>query len=119
MWPHRSMIDAGIIAPGHSDCPVCHPNPMRGIHAMVNRRTASGADLYQGEAVTVYEAIQAYTVLGAYVGREEHLKGQLTIGKLADFTILEDDIFAIPTDRIDQVRVAETYVGGRQVYARA
>ncbi|MCZ4352025.1 amidohydrolase [Roseovarius aestuarii] len=119
MWPHRSMIDAGIVAPGHSDCPVCHPNPMRGIHSMVNRRTASGADLYQGEAVTVFEAIQAYTVLGAYVGREEHLKGQLTIGKLADFTILEDDIFAISPDQIDQVQVAETYVGGRQVYARS
>lgn len=45
MWPHRDMIDADIIAPGHSDSPVCHPNPLRSIHSMVNRVTSSGASL--------------------------------------------------------------------------
>lgn len=118
MWPHRTMNDAGIIAPGHSDAPVCHPNPMRGIHSMVNRRTASGADLCQDEAVSVYEALQAYTFLGAYAGKEEHLKGTLAPGMLADFAVLEEDVFAIAPDRLDQVRVAETHVGGRRIFAR-
>ncbi|RKF16945.1 amidohydrolase [Roseovarius spongiae] len=119
MWPHRSMIDAGIVAPGHSDSPVCHPNPMRAIHAMVNRRSARGADLCQAEAVSVFEALEAYTRLGAYAGREERIKGMLIPGMLADFTIMEDDLFTIPPERIADARVAETYLGGRPVFARA
>jgi len=118
MWPHRSMIDAGVIAPGHSDCPVCHPNPMRGMYSMVTRKTDTGQDLFEGEAVTVYEAIQAYTTLGAYCGKEEHLKGDLGIGKLADFAILEDDIFTVDPEQIKDVRVAETYIGGECVFRR-
>ncbi|UXX84741.1 amidohydrolase [Roseovarius pelagicus] len=118
MWPHRTMIDAGVIAPGHSDAPVCHPNPMRGIHSMVNRRTASGADLGDQEAVTVYEALQAYTVLGAWAGKEEHIKGTLAPGMLADFAILEEDIFSMPPERLDELRVAETYIGGRCIFSR-
>ena len=116
MWPHRSMIDAGVIAPGHSDSPICHPNPMRGIHAMVNRVTESGADLDRSEAVSVYEAVQAYTTLGAYCGREEDLKGDLAPGKLADFAILDDDVFTIPPERLAEVGVTATYVGGDETY---
>ncbi|MCZ0812358.1 MAG: amidohydrolase [Pseudomonadota bacterium] len=119
MWPHRTMIDAGIIAPGHSDSPVCHPNPMRGIHALVNRRTPSGADLCADEAITVFEALQAYTMLGAYAGKEEHIKGLLTVGRLADFTVLEDDIFAMPHELLAETRVAQTYIGGERIFDRA
>lgn len=118
MWPHRSMINAGIVAPGHSDSPVCHPNPMRGIHSMVNRTTESGAEICKSEAVTVYEAVCAYTTLGAYAGKEEHIKGDLGLGKLADFAILEDDIFSVEHESLKDVRIVETFVGGRQTFRR-
>ncbi|QGX98772.1 amidohydrolase [Roseovarius faecimaris] len=118
MWPHRSMIDAGIVAPGHSDAPVCHPNPMRAMHSMVNRVTASGADLGQSEAVSVYEAVEAYTTLGAYAGREEHLKGRLLPGMLADFCVLDRDIFTIPSHDIHNVEVVSTHVAGVEIYRR-
>lgn len=118
MWPHRAMIDAGVIAPGHSDSPICHPNPMRGVHSMVNRVSASGADLDRSQAVSVYEAVQAYTTLGAYAGREETAKGDLSPGKLADFVIMEDDIFAMPAERLAGARVAATYLGGDEIYRR-
>ena len=118
MWPHRSMIDAGIIAPGHSDSPVCHANPMRGIHSMVNRVTASGASLDKSEAVTVHEAIEAYTTLGAYAGREEHIKGRIMPGMLADFCVLDRDIFTIPTMDIHNISVTATYVAGAPVYEK-
>ncbi|PWJ82398.1 hypothetical protein C7441_109167 [Pseudaminobacter salicylatoxidans] len=119
MWPHRSMNAAGVIAPGHSDSPVCHPNPMRGMHSMVNRVTATGQDLDISEAVDVFDAIRAYTVLGAYAGKEEHLKGDLSPGKLADFVMLEDDIFANDPMAIIETRVAGTWVGGRCIHRRA
>ena len=68
--------------------------------------------------MTVYEALQAYTVLGAWAGKEEHLKGTLALGMLADFAILEEDIFTVPHDQIDQMRVTETHVSGRRTFAR-
>lgn len=119
MWPHRSMIDAGVIAPGHSDSPVCHPNPMRAMHSMVNRVTASGTSLGPSEAVSVYEAVEAYTTLGAFAGREEHLKGRLIPGMLADFCVLDRDIFTIPKSDIHRVGVEATYVAGAEIYSRA
>lgn len=119
MWPHRSMNAAGVIAPGHSDSPVCHPNPMRGMHSMVNRVTATGQDLDLSEAVDVFDAVRAYTVLGAYAGKEEHLKGDLSPGKLADFVILEDDLFARDPLALAETRVASTWVGGHPVHGAA
>ncbi|HEV7337693.1 MAG TPA: amidohydrolase [Bosea sp. (in: a-proteobacteria)] len=118
MWPHRSMIDAGVKAPGHSDCPVCHPNPFRGIYSMVNRKTDSGADLDRREAVSVYEAVEAYTTLGAYCGKEEHIKGDLGVGKLADFSILHEDVFSVDPETLADVRVDETYLGGDRIFSR-
>ena len=115
MWPHRSMIDAGVVAPGHSDSPVCHPNPMRGIHSLVNRETSTGASLDKSEAISVYEAIAAYTILGAYAGKEEAIKGSLEVGKLADFLVLDNDIFEIDSSRLADVKVAQTFVAGTKI----
>ena len=116
MWPHRSMIDDGIVAPGHSDSPICDPNPLRGVYSMVTRKTDSGGDLDQSEAVTVWEALEAYTTLGAYAGREEHLKGSLAVGKLADLCVLDRDIFSVPGEEIPQIQVQTTVLGGEVVY---
>ena len=116
MWPHRAMIDAGVVAPGHSDAPVCHPNPMRGNHSLVNRVTARGADLDKSRAISVHEAIECYTTLGASCGREEHMKGRLMPGMLADFCVLDRDIFEIDPGQIDRVGVVATYVGGEAVH---
>lgn len=119
MWPHRSMIDAGVMAPGHSDSPVCHASPLRGIYALTSRRSGGGGDLDAREAITLYDALEAYTTLGAWSGREETIKGDLAPGKLADFQILEEDLFAAPPERIPEIRVAATYLGGDAVFRRA
>jgi hypothetical protein len=116
MWPHRSLIDAGIPAPGHSDFAVCRVNPFTAIAAMVGRRSGSGADLDAREAVTQEEALLAYTALGAWAQREEAEKGTLEPGKLADFAILDRDVLAEPADSIRETRVLATYVGGREAF---
>lgn len=112
MWPHRTLIDHGIPAPGHSDFAVCTMNPWTAIDAMVNRRTDTGGDLDHAEAITVREAITAYTSLGAWSGREEASKGTLEVGKLADVAVLDRDPFAIDPRELSQVRAAMTLVGG-------
>lgn len=83
---------------------------------MVARRTGTGQSLDPREAVTVEEALRAYTILGAYAGREEHRKGSLEPGKLADFAVLDRDIFTAPVDALRDTRVEHTFVGGIERY---
>ena len=118
MWPHRSLIDAGIPAPGHSDAMICRADPFPAIWSMVTRKTDSGAGLCAEEAVTREEALRAYTWLGAWSGREEHLKGSLEAGKLADVAVLDRDFFSVPADEIRETRVEMTVVGGEVVFDR-
>ena len=123
MWPHRSLIDAGVPAPGHSDAYVCSPNPFTAMWSMVNRTSDSGGSLDApggpSQRVTIREALRAYTLLGAYSGREEALKGSLDLGKLADFAVLDRDVLSIPSQEIREVKVLSTFVGGREVFSRA
>jgi predicted amidohydrolase YtcJ len=112
MWPHRSLIDAGVPAPGHSDFAVCRVSPWTAIAAMVTRRTTTGADLGAREAVTPLEAVRAYTWLGAWVQREEAEKGSLEPGKLADLIVLDRDVLSCDQGAIAGTQVTATVVGG-------
>ncbi|WP_037857853.1 amidohydrolase [Streptomyces sp. NRRL S-340] len=109
----RSFLDAGVVLPGSSDAPVVAPDPLLSIHDMVNRRTASGLPIAPHEAVTAREALRAYTVGSAHAVHEEHVKGTLSRGRLADFAVLSDDLLAVAPERIAEVTVAATVVGGR------
>lgn len=85
---------------------------------MVNRRTDTDQSLHSPQAVSAAEALRAYTTLSAYSGREEHLKGSLQLGKLADIVILDRDLFAIAPDQIRDIKVEMTIVNGKVVYRR-
>ncbi|MEM7530226.1 MAG: amidohydrolase [Pseudomonadota bacterium] len=112
MWPHRTLIDAGVPAPGHSDAMVCQANPFVALWSMVTRLTDTGGDLDAREAVSRTEALAAYTTLGAFSGREEAIKGALRPGMLADLAVLDRDYFSIPASEIKDVRVTATVLGG-------
>ncbi len=83
---------------------------------LVNRKTGTGRSLDASQAVTVEEVLRAYTVLRAYAGREERVKGRLAPGMLADFVVLDRDLFTIPPDEIRDVCVERTYVSGVERY---
>lgn len=114
----RSWIDEGIIAAASSDSPVTSPDPMRGIHTAITRRTRGGRLVGPGEAVTVREAIRMYTINGAYASLEETLKGSLEPGKLADLTVLSEPLLGLDVDAIPDVRAVLTVVGGEVVFDR-
>ncbi len=116
MFRHRTYNDLGIPAPGHSDNPVCTVNPFKTMWSMVTRTSMMGDDGGRDEAVTVDEALRAYTVLGAWAGREEHIKGSLKPGMLADVAVLDRDIFTIDPDDIKDTQVTATILDGRVVY---
>jgi predicted amidohydrolase YtcJ len=116
MWPHRSLIDQGIPAPGHSDASICSPNPWLGIYSMVTRKTSGGEILYAKEGIKPIEAIRAYTIDGAYAAWEENIKGSVEPGKLADLCVLDRDPLKVPREELKDVQTLMTIVGGKIMY---
>ncbi|WP_370648114.1 amidohydrolase [Amycolatopsis sp. FU40] len=112
----RSFLDAGVVLPGSTDAPVVAASPLLSIHDMVNRRTASGQPIAPDEAVTPLEALRAYTAGSAYAVHEETSKGTLSRGKLADFTVLSDDLLTVDPAKIGEISVGATVVGGEVAY---
>jgi predicted amidohydrolase YtcJ len=118
-YRERSFVDAGITVPGSSDRPVVDGAPLLGIHDLVNQRTASGRPFNPGEALTVEQAIAAYTIGSATAAFDEHRKGSISPGKLADLVVLDDDLTAIDPEGIADVSVLATIVGGSVEYDAA
>lgn len=118
-WAYRgrSLVDAGIVVPGSSDRPVVDGAPLLGIHALVNRRTASGAPLGPEEALTGLEALVAYTHGSAYASGREHDRGTLAVGKAADLAVLDGDPASIDPEGIDGIGVRATWIGGEEVWS--
>ena len=121
-YAFRSLTDLNAKLAFGSDWFVAPPIPLEGIYAAVTRRTLDGKNpdgWMPHQKIGVDEALRAYTVNGAYASFEEHLKGSLQPGKLADFVVLNRDITRIPGDEIRDVKVLKTVVGGVIVFERA
>jgi predicted amidohydrolase YtcJ len=116
LYRQRSLLDAGMVLPGSSDRPVVAGAPLLGIADMVNRRTASGAPFNPGEAVSAAAAVRAWTWGSAYASRQEHVKGSIAPGLLADLVVLSEDPTAVSPDRIAGLEVLATIVGGQCRY---
>ena len=110
LYRGRSFLDHGITVAGSSDRPVADGAPLRAIEFMVRRRSSGGRAVGPDEAITVEEAIRAYTLGSAYACRKEHVLGSLTPGKLADLVVLGDD--PRTSDAIADIPVLATMVGG-------
>ena len=102
----------------HQDAPVIPPDMMETVWCAVNRVTRDGADLKDGEAVPVWDALRAVTANSAYQYFEEDTKGTLTPGKRADLVILDQDPLTVPPERLREIRVDETIKDGETVYRR-
>lgn len=117
MYRGRSFLDHGITVAGSSDRPVADGSPLRAIEFMVRRRSSGGRAVGPDEAITVDEAIRAYTLGSAYACRKEHVLGSLTPGKLADLVVLGDD--PRTSDAIADIPVLATMVGGNLMPQRS
>lgn len=115
-YRQRSFLDRGIPLPGSSDRPVVQGAPLLGIADLVLRRTASGAPFAPDEALTPLQALHAWTLGSAYAVFEEHRRGSLVPGKLADLTVLSGDLTAVDPEEIASLQVLATVVGGETRY---
>jgi predicted amidohydrolase YtcJ len=116
--PLGSSLKAGLEFLLHSDLPVTPLDPIFSIHTAVNRLTRQGDVLGPEERIPVLEALKAYTVTAAKCSFEEHLKGSVEPGKLADFIVLTDNPLTCAPEHIKDIRVTATVMGGREVYGR-
>ena len=113
----KTMLDAGLILTGGSDCPVESYNPFEGIFAAVTRQDRKGypeGGWYPKEKLSIYEAICLYSKNAAYATCEENVKGTIEKGKLADFIIIDRDPFLIKPIDIQNIKVLKTFVGGEE-----
>ncbi len=117
----KTMLDMGVHLGGGSDCPVESFDPIWGIHCVVNRTDAEGnpaGGWHPDQKMTVEEAVALYTTGGSYLSFEENKKGAIVPGYLADLTVLSADIMSTPPERILDIHVDMTVIGGKAVYER-
>jgi predicted amidohydrolase YtcJ len=118
MHAYRTAIDMGIHVAGHSDSTVSAADPLLRIQDMVTRQGSDGKVYGGNQKVKVEEAIEAWTMGGAYATFEENLKGSITPGKLADFVVLRQDPRKTPPAKIKDIVIDTTWVGGKAVFSK-
>lgn len=116
----KSILESGAQLVFSSDWPACISlNPIRGIHVAVNRRDPSGfpeEGWIPQEKISVFEAMKAYTSMGAYSSFEENQKGLIKVGHLADLIVFSKDIFSIDPMDIHTSKIEMTILDGKKIF---
>ncbi|MBN2289479.1 MAG: amidohydrolase family protein, partial [Candidatus Glassbacteria bacterium] len=118
MFAARSLLDAGVAVSANSDYDASPFPPLMGIHALVNRRTKAGKPVGEQQKISVVEALRLYTINAAYQSFDEDLLGSVEPGKCADLVVLGEDILSVPAERIIEIPVEMTLVGGKVVFEK-
>jgi predicted amidohydrolase YtcJ len=113
---YRTLLDAGINATAGSDFSPGPFAPLMGIQGMVTRKGWDGGVWGANQRISVAEALRVNTINGAYASHEEAIKGSITPGKLADFVVLADDPHTIDPEKIKDIQIVRTVVGGDTKY---
>lgn len=121
VFPYKTLLQAGLKVPNGSDSTGTQPegtNPFWGIWCCVARRSFDDSLVCPEESISPMEALRMYTINAAYGANEDKDKGSIEPGKLADMVVVSEDILTVPTDRIKDIKVEKTIVGGEEVYSR-
>ena len=116
--PTGWFLERGMMFGTHHDAPVALPDSMRVLSATVTRKSRTGRVLGPEHRVPVSTALKAMTIWPAWQHFEEHSKGTIEVGKLADFVILSDNPLTVAADELADIEVVETIKEGRSVYKR-
>ncbi|HEX5259365.1 MAG TPA: amidohydrolase [Sphingomicrobium sp.] len=115
--PYREWLRNGIMFAGGSDGPISYyAEPLLEIYGEVTRGTQWGGKLGPDQGISREDAIRSVTINGAYTTFEEKVKGSIEPGKYADFVVLSNDILKVPAEKIRELKVLATVLGGRTVY---
>jgi len=117
--PIKSFLDRGIPVAFSSDVPATMVfEPFWGFIGAVTRRTRSGNALVPSEAITMKEALRAYTHTAAYAAFEERVKGSIEEGKFADLAVWEQNLYTVRPEpkKLKELKVLMTILNGKIVY---
>jgi predicted amidohydrolase YtcJ len=118
-YAFRTFLDHGVRLAFGTDWDVAPLNPVLGLYAAVTRATLDGKNpngWFPEQKLTVAEAVEAYTMGSAYAEFQEKEKGSIRAGKLADMVLLSDDIFSVTPEKIRDVKVEKTILGGKIIW---
>ncbi len=118
-YAFRTFLDHGVRLAFGTDWEVAPLDPLLTVYAAVTRATLDGKNpggWFPEQKLSVAETIEAYTMGSAYAEFQEKEKGSITAGKLADMVLLNEDIFSIAPEKIRDVRVLKTFVGGKLIF---
>ncbi|MBS3941665.1 MAG: amidohydrolase [Actinobacteria bacterium] len=118
----KTLVDMGFRPPSASDLTGSHPessNPFMGMWHCVARETFGGKRLDSAEALTAREALRSYTIDGAHAVFQDHIRGSIEPGKLADLVVCDRDPLRVSDDELRHVKVLETYIDGVLVWQDA
>ena len=114
----QKLMKSGAIIANGTDVPVERIDPMANFYATITRKTKDGTVFYGDQKMSRAEALKSMTWNGAFAAKEETLKGSISVGKLADITVLSKDIMTVAEDEIPSTTVSYTIVGGKVAYQR-
>ena len=112
LYRFRSLAKSGLTLAASSDAPVTHPDPLASIRAAVTRRASSGEILEPAERVSAARALAMHTSAAAYAACQENDRGAIALGMRADLVALNHDPTTLPPDRLSDLRVTMTVIGG-------
>lgn len=112
----RNLMDSGAIICNGTDVPVEKLDPISSLYASISRKMKNGLVFHGEQRMSREEALRSYSLNGAYASFEENIKGSLSVGKLADITVLSKDLLSIPEDEIPQIKILYTIIGGQVLY---
>jgi len=118
LYPVKSLAESGLVITAGSDSPITPTNPIMGIYGGVTRATSTGQKMSPEQATDALSVLKMYTVGPAYASHEEGLKGTLTPGKFADITVLSADPTRVPPEKIKDIHVEMTILGGEVIWER-
>ena len=116
MFAYRDFLDYGIPVGGSSDNPCGIQDVMTAFHSMVNRKSSEGQPIGVCQKITINEALKIYTSGSAFASFEEKIKGSLEPGKLADMVILSEDPVEVNPESIREIKVLQTFLGGKTIF---
>ena len=115
--PTASTLARGMTFTVHNDTPIVPADMLRLLWATTNRRTRSNQQLGPDQRIPTYDALRAMTSMAAAQHFEEHLKGTISAGKLADLVVLSQDPTAVDAADLLALKVLRTYARGKLVHA--
>jgi len=118
MFAHRSFLDYGVHIGASTDFPVVPVYPMVSLQSLVTRQTPEGNILGSRQKISLQEALRLYTLGSAYLSFEENIKGSIEPGKLADFILLDRNIFDISPTELSETSVVRTVWNGKTVWTK-